>query len=108
MKHFINIKLFTCKLNGYRSKSSTLHLCFVACPVGYFGSYCGVPCVYPTFGQFCIYECNCSQSECDHIYGCKKDGKMLFLKYHQWLSKKNWFHASNIGMIRYNFKIVVK
>eukprot|EP00105_Crassostrea_gigas_P000967 XP_011412953.1 PREDICTED: uncharacterized protein LOC105317866 [Crassostrea gigas] len=44
-----------------------------ACPVGYFGSRCGVPCQYPTFGWLCIDECNCSQSECNHVHGCKRD-----------------------------------
>lgn len=43
-----------------------------ACPVGYFGSNCGVPCSYPSFGQFCLLLCNCSKSECDHRSGCEK------------------------------------
>lgn len=44
-----------------------------ACDMGYFGNNCGVPCVYPAFGQFCMETCNCGQSECNHVYGCKRD-----------------------------------
>lgn len=47
----------------------------LVCPVGYFGRNCGVPCQYPTFGQLCSNECYCGQSDCNHIHGCKSDGK---------------------------------
>nr|XP_034300469.1 uncharacterized protein LOC117681180 isoform X2 [Crassostrea gigas] len=45
-----------------------------ACPVGYIGFNCTRSCPYPLYGQFCFKECHCSQSECDHIKGCKKYG----------------------------------
>lgn len=47
--------------------------------MGYFGNNCGVPCVYPAFGQFCMETCNCGQSECNHVYGCKRDGKTILM-----------------------------
>lgn len=72
MEDFTNINFL------FNGKSYLQIFCFIACPVGYFGSKCGVPCQYPTFGQFCTDKCNCSQSECNHIQGCKRDGKNLF------------------------------
>lgn len=71
--------------------------CFIACPAGYFGSNCGVPCLYPAFGQFCTEECNCGQSECNHVHGCKIDGKNLFKSMN---AQKTRFYVSN----KENFK----
>lgn len=67
---------FSIKLNGCWSKYLEW-FCLIACPVGYFGSNCGTPCTYPLFGHFCLLKCNCSQSKCDHMYGCKRDGKFI-------------------------------
>ncbi|XP_022325887.2 uncharacterized protein LOC111125928 [Crassostrea virginica] len=43
-----------------------------ACPSGFFGNACSVQCPYPSFGLICGDTCNCSQSECDPTFGCKK------------------------------------
>ena len=50
-----------------------------ACPPGYYGNNCSGQCPFPSFGLKCLEECNCSQSECDPEFGCRKYGNMVFL-----------------------------
>lgn len=48
--------------------------CFVfrilGCQVGFFGDNCTQPCRYPSFGEKCQRECDCSRDICDYITGC--------------------------------------
>ncbi|XP_061196049.1 cell death abnormality protein 1-like [Saccostrea echinata] len=41
----------------------------IACPPGYFGSYCELPCRYPNYGKGCQMECKCDKRLCDHTTG---------------------------------------
>lgn len=76
---FINIndQFFFFNVRTLQRIYSFFKIC-LACSLGYFGSNCGVPCDYPAYEQFCLLSCNCNQSECDHRYGCKIDGKSSF------------------------------
>ncbi|XP_052718550.1 protein draper-like isoform X2 [Crassostrea angulata] len=40
------------------------------CEVGFSGPNCSKPCQYPSFGQQCQEECNCTQDICNIITGC--------------------------------------
>lgn len=51
---------------------------YLACPSGYFGINCLFNRPYPFFGRVCTQKCNCSQSECDFIKGCQREGKTFF------------------------------
>lgn len=45
---------------------------FSACPAGYFGQNCSVPCLPDTYGQQCKLECKCTGGKlCDPKAGCK-------------------------------------
>lgn len=63
----------SCGISYVKLKSSYLVLFFelyVGCQVGFFGYNCTQPCRYPSFGDKCQRQCNCSQDICDHITGC--------------------------------------
>lgn len=55
---------------NYHASILILHY-FVGCPVGYFGQHCSKPCVYPSFGERCQRECNCTEEICNIITGCE-------------------------------------
>lgn len=44
---------------------------FTECPLGYHSFNCSVACKFPSFGDDCQYLCNCTESSCDHKFGCK-------------------------------------
>lgn len=44
---------------------------FTECPLGYHSFNCSVACKFPTFGDDCQYLCNCTESSCDHKFGCE-------------------------------------
>ncbi|XP_078316115.1 uncharacterized protein LOC144620157 isoform X1 [Crassostrea virginica] len=43
------------------------------CKAGYFGTNCASKCDYPSFGPGCQSKCNCNLSECDFMYGCRRN-----------------------------------
>ncbi|XP_052690844.1 uncharacterized protein LOC128168746 isoform X1 [Crassostrea angulata] len=43
-----------------------------ACPLGYVGLQCEIPCVYPLYGLECQSVCNCSREFCLISTGCTK------------------------------------
>lgn len=47
----------------------TKHL-IVACPDGFIGNNCQIPCRFPGYGYWCQSECQCSKNYCNHITGC--------------------------------------
>ncbi|XP_078315090.1 uncharacterized protein LOC144619810 isoform X2 [Crassostrea virginica] len=40
------------------------------CAQGFYGPSCMLPCRFPTYGNGCQLECNCSMTLCNHITGC--------------------------------------
>lgn len=51
---------------------------FTECPLGFHSFNCSVACKFPSFGDDCQYLCNCSESSCDHRFGCNKfSGKLI-------------------------------
>lgn len=44
----------------------------VECDVGYYGRNCISSCRYPNYGKLCQNMCDCTESKCNHVYGCKK------------------------------------
>lgn len=44
----------------------------IACPLGYVGLQCEIPCVYPLYGLECQSVCNCSREFCLISTGCTK------------------------------------
>ncbi|XP_048771694.1 scavenger receptor class F member 1-like isoform X1 [Ostrea edulis] len=42
-----------------------------ACPPGYIGSDCKLPCRYPGYGDSCQSQCGCAEDLCHHMNGCK-------------------------------------
>lgn len=62
--------LLKSEISNYHTRSLILHD-FVGCPTGYFGQNCSKPCVYPSFGERCQGECNCTDEMCNIITGCK-------------------------------------
>lgn len=43
---------------------------FAGCEVGYYGYNCTETCRYPSFGDRCQHECNCTRDKCDLTTGC--------------------------------------
>lgn len=41
------------------------------CPPGYYGKTCNNLCKQPYYGIHCTNECNCSERECNPIFGCR-------------------------------------
>lgn len=54
------------KNNGWVFSPSEL----LDCPPGYYGKNCSNICKQPYYGMSCLNECNCSESECNPIFGC--------------------------------------
>lgn len=46
-------------------------LLLAACSDGYIGVNCSTPCPDKRYGAGCIETCNCSDSLCHPVYGCK-------------------------------------
>lgn len=69
------------EIPNYHTSILILHE-FVGCPTGYFGQNCSKPCVYPSFGERCQGECNCTDEMCNIITGCKG-----FYQIHNYQSK---------------------
>lgn len=69
------------EIPNYHTSILILHD-FVGCPTGYFGQNCSKPCVYPSFGERCQGECNCTDEMCNIITGCKG-----FYQIHNYQSK---------------------
>lgn len=47
------------------------HWYIVACPDGYTGDSCHIPCPSPSFGPGCQRQCHtCSVTSCHHVHGC--------------------------------------
>lgn len=44
---------------------------FLACKHGYFGINCETRCPFPYYGFKCRLVCNCMDTDCDHISGCR-------------------------------------
>lgn len=72
MEFFFKSKetLLKSEIPNYHTSILILHD-FVGCPTGYFGQNCSKPCVYPSFGERCQGECNCTDEMCNIITGCK-------------------------------------
>lgn len=61
-------------------KSQIIFRCLpLECKDGYFGSKCGKLCRYPNYGKLCLFHCNCTEEDCDHISGCQGTKRRLFL-----------------------------
>ena len=43
---------------------------FIACPAGYYGDNCSLPCPPRTYEGNCAEQCSCSSTSCHHVYGC--------------------------------------
>ena len=41
------------------------------CSAGFFGDNCSESCPFPQYGPLCKETCDCSNSSCHHIYGCR-------------------------------------
>ncbi|XP_062613665.1 uncharacterized protein LOC134275398 [Saccostrea cucullata] len=39
---------------------------------GYFSDRCVHRCVFPNYGKYCQQVCQCKQSDCDHVTGCRQ------------------------------------
>lgn len=59
-----------CKSFCNRLTSISVHLLFLGCPSGYYGSNCSNSCRYPSYGVECQEECHCLKKACDHVIGC--------------------------------------
>lgn len=44
---------------------------YVACEEGYTGQNCEIVCPFPSYGLDCQSVCNCTETTCDHVNGCK-------------------------------------
>ncbi|XP_052681416.1 multiple epidermal growth factor-like domains protein 10 [Crassostrea angulata] len=42
----------------------------ISCDSGYFGINCNTKCPPLSYGLNCLSECNCSENDCHHVYGC--------------------------------------
>uniref|UniRef100_A0A8W8MCS8 Uncharacterized protein n=1 Tax=Magallana gigas TaxID=29159 RepID=A0A8W8MCS8_MAGGI len=40
------------------------------CDKGYVGINCSSNCIFPWYGLDCMSNCNCTENNCDHVYGC--------------------------------------
>ncbi|XP_056014143.1 uncharacterized protein LOC125677990 isoform X2 [Ostrea edulis] len=56
-----------CLQGFYWDKDS--HQC-QSCPIGYYGHNCSLPCRYPSYGERCQKECNCTVEYCINDKGC--------------------------------------
>ena len=41
------------------------------CSSGYNGPQCAYPCTYPYYGEDCLGKCNCTEEQCDVVFGRK-------------------------------------
>ena len=41
------------------------------CPSGYNGPQCANPCIYPYYGEGCLSKCDCTEEQCDSVFGRK-------------------------------------
>ncbi|XP_056014156.1 protein draper-like isoform X2 [Ostrea edulis] len=57
----------SCLPGFYRDEVS--HQC-QSCPIGYHGHKCSLPCRYPSYGERCHKECNCTVEYCTSDKGC--------------------------------------
>lgn len=44
---------------------------YVACEEGYTGQNCEIVCPFPSYGLDCQSICNCAETTCDHVNGCR-------------------------------------
>lgn len=47
----------------------------LACPPGYIGINCSIECRFPSYGDHCQSECNCSKENCSVSTGCPNNGQ---------------------------------
>ncbi|XP_065926925.1 uncharacterized protein [Magallana gigas] len=47
----------------------------IACPPGYIGINCSIECRFPSYGDHCQSECNCSKENCSVSTGCPHNGQ---------------------------------
>uniref|UniRef100_A0A8W8M824 Uncharacterized protein n=1 Tax=Magallana gigas TaxID=29159 RepID=A0A8W8M824_MAGGI len=40
------------------------------CVSGYYGINCSSECSFPLYGMNCMSNCNCSENDCNRVYGC--------------------------------------
>lgn len=53
----------------------------IACPLGYVGLQCEIPCVYPLYGLECQSVCHCSREFCLISTGCIK--RVTYAEYYE-------------------------
>lgn len=46
-----------------------------ACVSGYYGINCSSDCIFPLYGMNCMSNRNCSENDCDRVYGCLKSNE---------------------------------
>nr|XP_022295396.1 uncharacterized protein LOC111105406 isoform X2 [Crassostrea virginica] len=49
--------------------NKTTELCD-KCSSGYNGQQCAYPCLYPYYGEDCLSKCDCTEEQCDFVFGC--------------------------------------
>lgn len=53
------------------------------CEKGYTGQNCEVLCLFPTYGMDCQSICNCTQTKCNPVDGCKGHSTKLGIIFKQ-------------------------
>ncbi|XP_078313331.1 uncharacterized protein LOC111107908 [Crassostrea virginica] len=38
--------------------------------MGYNGPQCAYTCTYPYYGEDCLSKCDCTEEQCDFVFGC--------------------------------------
>lgn len=70
---------------------------YVACEEGYTGQNCEIVCPFPSYGLDCQSICNCAETTCDHVNGCRGYSSGIYcynfwsqyavFKFYQWYAK---------------------
>ena len=47
-----------------------MHVCSAECSIAYNGQQCAYPCTYPYYGEGCLSKCDCTEENCDFVFGC--------------------------------------
>nr|XP_022291656.1 protein draper-like [Crassostrea virginica] len=61
--------------SGYKWNKTT-KLCD-KCSIGYDGPQCAYSCTYPFYGEDCRNKCDCTEEQCDFIFGCKANSTTM-------------------------------